>query len=86
MIITKENIQQVHPYCIEQVIINNYYTHIANSLLEKYGEPDTPTSIVLFWQHYWESLPDSPAIHRHPFDLICDIAENILNKEFMEDE
>jgi hypothetical protein len=85
MIITKENIQQVHADCIEQVIVNDYYTHIANALLEKYGEPETPNSIVLFWQHYWVSLPDSSAIRRHPFNVICDIAENIFNEEFYED-
>ena len=86
MIITKENIEQVHAHCIEQVIVNDYYTHIANTLLDRDGQPETPKDIVLFWQHYWEALPDSRAIQRPPFGLICDIAENIFNEEFMGDE
>jgi hypothetical protein len=83
MIITKENIQQVHAHCIEQVIFNDYYTDIANRLLESDGQPETTKDIVLFWQHYWESLPDSSAIRREPFYLICDIAEKIFDEEFM---
>ena len=83
MKVTVDNIPEVHAHCIEQVILNVYYTHIANTLLELFGRPETTEEILLFWQRYWHSLPDSPTIRREPFYLICDIAENYMNPEFM---
>ena len=86
MLVTYDNVKEVHAHCIEQVILNNYYTDIANQLLEQFGEPETPEEIVLFWQRFWESLPDSKSIRRDPFYLICDIAENYMNPHFFGDE
>lgn len=82
MRVTIDNIHTVHAHCVEQVILKNYYTDIANTLLEKLGEPETPEQIVLFWHRFWESLPDSRSIQRDPFYLICDIAENYADPEF----
>lgn len=83
MQVTVNNIGQAHAKCIHEVIMNDYYTGIANTLLEKYGEPWTTKDIVMFWHRFWESLPDSKSIQRDPFYLICDIAENIFDPEFM---
>lgn len=83
MQVTINNIGQAHAKCIHEVIMNNYYTDIANELIETYGEPWNKDEIVLFWHRFWSLLPDSKSIRRDPFYLICDIAENYMDPEFM---
>lgn len=33
------------------------------------------------FQRFWEELPDSPAIHRHPFNSICNLAEEFVEMD-----
>lgn len=86
MIITPDNIYDAHAKCVHDVIMNEYYTDIADTLIKKYGEPETKKDIVVFWQKFWEALPDSKSIRRDPFYLICDIAECIFDEEFWENQ
>lgn len=86
MIITPDNIYDAHAKCAHDIFAKDYYVHIANDLIEHYGEPENAVDIITFWQRFWESLPDNKAIQRDPFYLICDIAENYMNPEFWEEE
>lgn len=37
--------------------------------------------IVNMFNTFWGSLPDSMAIHREPFDLLCDICASGFNED-----
>lgn len=86
MEITLENIKQVHDDTIGKVYENDYFVDIFSGIASETMTPETPKEIVLFWNKFWETLPDSEYIRRDPFYQICDIAECIFNEEFMENE
>lgn len=69
-------IQQKHKELIEAVLAYDYYVTLFNQVKasSEIDESD-PQSITDFWNDFWFALPDSPAIHREPFNRICDIAE-----------
>lgn len=35
--------------------------------------------LINLFNDFWTMLPDSPSIRRHPFGLVCDIAEGIFD-------
>jgi len=77
MTVTKENIVEKHLQCINDVLNYDYYVSRFKLIANQYHplEMTDCGAIHTFWNEVWFSLPDSPVIHRHPFNLICDLAE-----------
>ena len=73
----------LHMFCIDNVLSSDYYVDLFFTVIDhsKFADLDelrtiTDVSrIVSFWNDFWYALPDTPAIHRHPFNTICDICE-----------
>lgn len=66
---------------LREVLSKNYYVHLLpvcfakyqinmNDILEYKCSDDT---LISFWNKFWFSLPDSPAIRIQPFYRICDL-------------
>lgn len=69
---------EMHKRCLAEVIANDYYLSIFRNVEAKYTDIQTcedPKIINSFWNDFWWNLPDSLAIHRQPFNLICDLCE-----------
>ncbi len=81
-------IQQKHKELIELIYAYDYYVRIFNQVKEKCPvDENDANSVTSFWNDFWFALPYSPAIHRPPFNQICDIAEgNYLNEQSYETE
>lgn len=84
MIVTLENIFEVHEKVLESVYENDYYVGNLEYILDD-SNIETAKDVILFWQRFWERLPDSGSIRRHPFYDICDIAENVFNPVFFDE-
>lgn len=65
-----------HKKLIETIYAKDYYVHIFEHVKNKciVNEND-PQSINIFWNEFWFALPDSPVIHRAPFNEVCNMAE-----------
>lgn len=88
MNITMDNVVEAHQKCIADIAAYDYYAHIYRKLSEAV-DPVTitdPAAICGFWNDFWCALPDHMAIHRNPFDLICDIAEGSYLDEDIEED
>lgn len=72
---------QLHKEVIEEIKNTDYFfTLYINLVVKEY--PDTriedeqnQEKICSFWNIFWFLLPDSPSIHRGPFNKICELAE-----------
>lgn len=79
------NIQQQMKQLQMQIIDNNYYEDLYNSCvinadMSRRGIQEgiySEEQIVNLCNDFWEALPDSHAIQRKPFRLLCDLCEGI---------
>lgn len=75
------NIAHEHRKVYDEVYKNQYYLDLFERVCLKNGglgesyALQNPEKICSFWNTFWFGLPDSRSIHRHPFNLICDLAE-----------
>lgn len=77
------NIQQQMKQLQEQIINTDYYPEIYyNCLCAKHVKSDmialgvlSDSKIVEIANDFWLALPDSPAIRRAPFFLLCELCE-----------
>jgi len=82
------NIIAAHKQCVFDVYVEDYYVDVFESavgrLNQRLGTSFTTDTIsdlvnaediVTLWNNFWIILPDSPSIHRPPFDLVCEICE-----------
>ena len=81
MIVTIDNVKDLHEDTLNKVFSNDYYVELLPQ-----STPETPSEIVSYWNSFWFALPDSGNIRRDPFFQICDIAENISNPEFFDED
>lgn len=73
----------MHTRCINEVMSKDYYVGCFLNVvdyrefddLEEVKSLTDHSRIVSFWDAFWYALPDSPAIHREPFNLISEICE-----------
>ena len=81
--ITTETVVASHRECINAVADYDYYVNIFSIVAKnrQIMEMDDPTEICTFWNDFWYALPDTKAIHRAPFDLVCDLAEGSYLEE-----
>lgn len=71
----------------EQVFSEDYYIHLYTHALKTYGMTTEGVTageyedakIVNMANSFWFTLPDSMAIRRQPFYLLCDIAEHCFD-------
>ena len=77
------NLQQQLATLQTAVFSEDYYVHLYEYTLMKSGMTEdgvnrylyNDSKVVEFANNFWMALPDSPAIRRRPFFLLCDIAE-----------
>lgn len=81
-------IQQQMKHLQEQIINTDYYADLYHNCLYaasvypdmvKLGHLDD-SKIVEIANDFWLALPDSAAIRRAPFFLLCDIAEHCFEE------
>lgn len=61
----------------------DYYQHLLQMALDHHSVTEDqirdqvlpPKTLCGVWNTMWDMLPDHPAIHRPPFDLLCDLCE-----------
>lgn len=78
-----EDLVKMHTMCIDMVMSNDYYVDLFFAAVDRCEFADVDqlrittesSKIVSFWNRFWFALPDVSSIHRHPFNLICDICE-----------
>ena len=78
-----EDLISMHTSCIDEVLRNDYYVNLFFAVVDQneFANIDelriakNASKIVSFWNSFWFVLPDTRSIHRHPFNLICDICE-----------
>jgi len=78
-----EDLVLMHTLCTNEVLHNDYYVDLfftsvdQNEFvdLDELRNTKDASRIVSFWDSFWFVLPDTISIHRHPFNLICDICE-----------
>ena len=68
------NIFEAHRECLQNCIKEGYYTNLLHSVMMD-TVINTADDIKSYWNDFWYELPDSPSIHRPPFNLICSICE-----------
>lgn len=76
------NVIVTHKNCIDKIYSYDYFVRLFEQCVSDEGfskesilELTDPNKIVWFWNMFWYALPDSEAIRRHPFDIICNICE-----------
>jgi hypothetical protein len=72
----------LHRVCVKEILDNDFYTRLFELTIAQEGLTlesllafDNVDKVFGFWNAFWFNLPDSPSIHRHPFYLVCDLAE-----------
>ena len=54
----------------------DYFLHVWETVKHKKPLQEcTYSELMEPFQDFWEALPDSRHIQRHPFTLVCDLAE-----------
>lgn len=88
MLITLDNVAQAHQLCFDAIEEQDYYQRLVFAAIDRYDEEGwdvtktkDPNLICRFWNDVWAGLPDSRAIRREPFNLICDLAEGSYLEE-----
>ena len=71
---------ELHNRVLRLIYVQEYYCHIAERLkaLPSFKNIETTKStakIWLFWNEFWERLPDAEYIRTPIFFQICDLAE-----------
>ena len=70
------NIFEAHKKCWDAVEENDYYVGVLYKVFRQNHSVIYSASVIKsFWNAFWYALPDSPSIHREPFNLICEICE-----------
>lgn len=70
------NIFEAHKKCWDAVEENDYYVNVLYKVFrQNHSVINSASDIKSFWNDFWYELPDSPSIHREPFNLICEICE-----------
>lgn len=77
---TGQDAVQLHKTVLSRVYSEEYYPHVAERLKEAVQFKDiektkSTTLIWLFWNAFWNALPDKPYIRTQLFFNICDLAE-----------
>jgi hypothetical protein len=76
-------IQQQMSHLQADIFLENYYVDLYHAVLRTNKMCDqgiqygiySDESIVDMCNDFWEALPDSMSIRRHPFYLLCDLCE-----------
>mgnify|MGYP000712854613 CR=1 FL=1 len=80
-----ETVVEMHKLAIAQIYTHDYYVDVfqkcASFNTEKVYNYTDEERICSFWNNFWFALPDTNAIRRDPFFLICDLAEGSLIEE-----
>ena len=70
---------ELHNECVKAVFENDYYVAIFKAIMSgKFHDVLDENDIIEFWNCFWFELLDNKSIHRHPFNMICDICESDL--------
>lgn len=83
------NIQQQMNYLAHAVYDEDYYIDIFVAAMNKHEMgiegcaqyKYSDAKIIEMCNDFWLDLPDTPAIRREPFFLLCDIAEHCFDEE-----
>jgi len=74
--LTESNLVEEHKKLVQAIYEYDYYVSAFEYIKDSFDlNFDSPEHICTFWNDFWYALPDHPAIHRDPFDRICDMAE-----------
>ena len=81
--LTKDNLVDEHHKLVEAIYAYDYYVKAFEYVKDSFDlNLDDPEHICAFWNDFWYALPGHPAIHRDPFNRICDMAEGeYLNED-----
>jgi len=82
-----ETFIDMHRKCIQQVVAYDYFQYTFEMVVrengfksvEQFAESTDKEEIVSTWNNFWFALPDSSAIQRKPFNLMCDICEGVYH-------
>lgn len=78
-----ETIQSLSVELINLIEACDYYQHLLKAALDQHDITEEQIrdraipilELCSLWNTMWDMLPDHPAIHRPPFDLLCDLCE-----------
>lgn len=76
-----KSIQEMSKELVEQMFKEDYYLGTLRREMSKRDfsietlDSKTYNELHSFWNGVWWRLPDSAAIRRHPFQLLCSICE-----------
>ena len=68
-----------HDYYVNrfEYVLNSNHMKKDELILGNYDK----IKVIQMWNDFWLALPDSPTIHRTPFNELCDLCENIFGSE-----
>lgn len=80
------NIKSKSVEVMNEVRSNEYYIDLFSKALKQNNmtfdsirnHEHNEMTLIEMWNDFWYLLPDSPAIHCHPFNQVCDLVEHIF--------